>query len=108
MSLVRLICAVDIFVQPWKQAAKAVKKNRGKEPRMTVFSNVIRDMGDGCVIEWTYGHIWQILTTKRLIALMDGEGVAILMDRNGFTVGSYEEFVGFMRQNCPHLKFTKG
>ena len=96
--------AVFVFARPWLLAAKAIKKHQEKGPGVTAFSHVIQDTENGSVMVWPYARVKELYITQRLIALFDGEGFLLIMDRNSFTVGSFEDFLPFIQEKCPQAK----
>ncbi len=53
-----------------------------------------------------YPQITQICETKNLLILKITRSLGILLDKEGFTVGSFTSFQNFIQQKCPHAKYV--
>lgn len=55
-------------------------------------------------IKFNYERVAAIKETKELFLLIFPENLAILVDKNGFKVGTKEGFLEFMKAKCPAAK----
>lgn len=53
-----------------------------------------------------YPQITQICETKNLLILKITRSLGILLDKEGFTVGSFASFRTFIQQKCPNAKYV--
>lgn len=53
-----------------------------------------------------YPQITQICETKNLLILKITRSLGILLDKGGFTVGSFASFRTFIQQKCPNAKYV--
>lgn len=47
-----------------------------------------------------YEQVRQLLTTKDLYIIGMDKGLVLLIDRNGFTLGTAEDFETFIKEKC--------
>jgi hypothetical protein len=81
----------------------------GHEPENSVlFSDIIRGIGANKAESiYQYSQIAKIYETRDLIILMMSKSVALLLKKDGFTIGSYEGFKTFIKEKCPDIKIKK-
>ena len=93
------ICALFTPIITVKQIEENSKRlNNGKIEKTYInFSdNVIMDEGK-VHLEFEYNQIKQILETKNFIVLKTSEQSAILVFKEGFTIGKAEDFITFIK-----------
>jgi hypothetical protein len=82
-----------------KKAWNALLSRSGEDPqRITRFyrDHLEVDAG-GTVKAISYGDILQILETKNLIMLICADKMGVMVAKNGFTIGNYEEITALIR-----------
>lgn len=107
-----ILYALWLFFRPWQQAKKAFKANLAFEGGEKLCSTT--KFGDEIVDETVcasnavpYDKIEKIHITKQLILLVDARKSFLILDKNGFTKGTLEEFLPFIQEKCPQLKLPK-
>ena len=101
-----------IYFRPWIFAAKSEKTEKkfyGNEcppPSVTTFGEEIQDVGIKQTISIPYDKITGIHISKTMVFLIDVRNVTIMVDKDGFQKGTYEEFRKFIREKCPQAKIT--
>lgn len=98
-SFISVICALFTPIIAIKQIEETSKRlNNGKIEKTCIkFSNNIV-MDEGKVhLEFEYNQIKQILETKNFIVLKTSEQSAILVFKEGFTIGKAEDFITFIK-----------
>ena len=100
------------FYRPWILGKKKFKQEfayygEDGDQSVTTFADVLRDVTKDNDTTIPYDKIKEIHISKDLILLNDIRGVAILMDKNGFTKGDLPAFLAFIGEKCPQLKLPK-
>ncbi len=102
IAVVTLICLISTLLTPVlcvRQLMDMSKRLNGGNIVPTVVrfgDNIVMDEGK-IHLEFDYSQITKIRETKHLYALMLGKNNAILVIKNGFTIGTAEEFQTFIR-----------
>ena len=116
LSMVILACgllnigvALYNYLRPWTAARKVIKQDmrfESNEERCSVtkFSDVIYDESKHQTSITPFDKIEEILVSKHVIALLDVRKMAIILDKNGFIKGTFEEFLPFIQEKCPQAK----
>jgi multisubunit Na+/H+ antiporter MnhG subunit len=82
--------------------------NGGNEmQKKTEFADQIRvTSSNKAETKFDYAQIKQICETKHLIVLRTAHTVVIFIGKDGFTVGTLEDFRRFIRGKCPSARFV--
>jgi hypothetical protein len=82
--------------------------NGGNEmQKRTDFSDQIRvTSSNKAETNFDYAQIKQIGETKHLIVLRTAHAVGIIIGKDSFTVGTLEDFRGFIRGKCPSARYV--
>lgn len=81
--------------------------NGGKDAqRFTEFSDRIRVLSSnkGETL-FDYKQVTRFFDTEHLFILRIGKRVAVVVAKDGFTTGTFGEFVDFIRAKCPSVRF---
>lgn len=112
MSVYVGVYALWMYSRPRRAARKTMKQNQtfdGSEraPSVTTFGEDIRDESPNATAKIPYDRIKSIHISENVIVLIDIRDVAIIMDKNGFNKGSFQDFLPFIREKCPQLKLPE-
>lgn len=104
--------AIWIYFRPWYFAGKTIKRETKFEgtavlTSVTKFGDVICDEAPNHLATTRYDMIEQIYFSKNVIVIRDIRKADFILDKNGFTKGSFEEFLPFIQEKCPQLKLPK-
>lgn len=104
--------AVWLFFRPWMAASKSIKQDlkfAGTEDQesVTKFGAEICDETKHQMVTVPYDKLEKIHITDNVILLVDTRKMALILDRNGFTKGTLQEFLPFLQEKCPQLKLPK-
>lgn len=107
-----ILYAVWISFRPRQQARKTFKENLAFEGgeklgSTTKFGDVIVDESVRQSVTVPYDKVEKIHITKELILLVDVRKAVLILDKNGFTKGTFEEFLPFIQEKCPQLNLPK-
>ena len=112
------LCAIMVAMAIWlyrrpKTLAKKMIEQEQKfldteEVTATVlFGDVIRSTRSRCTNEIPYDKVTKIYHTKYGMVLLDVRNRFVLLDKDGFTKGTFEKFVPFIQEKCPQAKIYK-
>ena len=88
----------------WSMARNTKKQNDGAIPETAITFGDAIEAHEGMVhINVEYRKIVRVVRLKHSYVLMLGKRNGIMLDSNGFTKGSFEEFKQFLREKCPEL-----
>jgi hypothetical protein len=84
-----------------------VKLNNGVDPQQILcFSNDIRGtIANNVYSSFDYSHITRIYETKKLLILQMAKLGHLILDLNGFSTGTPDEFKKFIRDKCPNARY---
>ena len=104
--------SVFLYFRPWIAARKAMKLDNDfygseKSPSVTKFSDAVYDEDQNESTMIPYDKIKDIYFGKTIIVLTEIRRIAIIMDRDGFEKGNFEDFLPFIQQKCPQAKIYK-
>lgn len=103
---------VWLFFRPWMAASKSIKQDlnfagtEGQES-VTKFGAEIFDETKNQTATVPYDKLEKVHITDNVILLVDTRKMTFIMDRNGFTKGTLQEFLPFLQEKCPQLKLPK-
>ena len=108
MLLVLGICMLVFAFLPhlyaWSLIKNAKKQNDGVLPQTIVFFGDTIEMHEGMVhLTIEYRKIVRTIRLQNSYMLMLGKRNGVMLDPNGFTKGSFEEFKQFLRTKCPGI-----
>ena len=108
MLLVLGICMLVVAFLPhlyaWSLIKNAKKQNDGVLPQTIVFFGDTIEMHEGMVhLTIEYRKIVKVIHLKHSYMLMIGKRNGVMLDPDGFTKGSFEEFKQFLRVTRPDL-----
>ena len=72
-----------------------------------LFGDVIRSTASRGTNEIPYDKVTKIYHTKYGMSLLDVRNRFVLLDKDGFTKGTFEEFAPFIQEKCPQAKIYK-
>lgn len=77
--------------------------NGGRDAeRFTEFGERIRLLGSNkSETFFDYAQVTRIFDTKRLLVLRVGKHLGVVVGKDGFTTGTFGEFIDFLRAKCP-------
>ena len=88
----------------WSTLRNAKKQNDGVLPETVIAFGETIEMHEGMVhLTIEYRKIVRVVRLKHSYMLMLGKHNGVIIDPNGFTKGSFEEFKGFLREKRPDL-----
>ena len=106
MVLVLALAAMSFFPEfmAWAGTRSTKKQNDGVLPKtILAFSDTIQ-MEEGMVhLTIEYRKIVKVIHLKHSYVLMIGKQNGVILDPNGFTKGTFEEFKQFLREKRPDL-----
>lgn len=110
-AVLEFTMAIRNYRLPWRVAKKEIKKDRqfsGKEQpfSLTKFSDQIYDEDTNRTNIVPYDKVKQIHISANLVAMIDIRDFGIVIDKNGFRKGTYEDFLKFIQAKCPQAKIT--
>ena len=92
----------------WLTLKNTKKQNDGVLPETVVTFGDTIELREGMVnISIEYRKIVRTVRLKHCYLLMIGKRNGVMIDSNGFTKGSFEEFKKFLREKCPDLKVVE-
>ena len=104
------VAAVDVFVfflpnlLVWNILRTAKRQNDGAMPETRIVVGETIEMFEG-MVHYTieYRKIVRTVRLKHSYLLMIGKRNGVMLDPNGFTKGTFEDFKQFLREKCPDL-----
>lgn len=104
--------AIWLYFRPWIVAGKTMKRETKFEETdvllsVTKFGDLICDEAPNHTATAQYDKIENIFISKNVIVLRDIRKADFILDKNGFTKGTLEEFLPFIQEKCPQLKLPK-
>ena len=107
-----VLYAIWLYFRPWMAAAKTVKREtkfEGTEilESITKFGDEIHDATKHLSMTAPYDKIKEIHFSEHVIVIRDTRNNDFILDKNGFTKGTFEEFLPFIQNKCPQLKLPK-
>lgn len=104
--------ATWIFLRPWLAAGKVFKRELQYEDAeylrsVTKFGDEILDESKSMTTTTPYDRIESIYISSELIILRDTRKADNILNKNGFTKGTFEEFLPFIQEKCPQAKIYK-
>ena len=88
----------------WCAARNAKKQNDGVLPETVITFGDIIEIHEGMMhVTVEYRKIVRVVQLKHSYVLMIGKRNGVILDPNGFTKGTFEEFKQFLRQVRPDL-----
>ena len=107
-----ILYAVWVYFRPWQVAGKRFKENLAFESgeklcSTTKFGDEIVDESVRERVVVPYDKIKKIHITKDMIFLMDIRKMVLILEKDGFTKGTVEEFLPFIQNKCPQLILPK-
>ena len=106
--IVFAVSATIAFPTPQKEGSRAYQALLEYYDSSAPATRVL--FGDKIVIEspdqtrvLEYQKIQRVVATKSAYIIYDKKPSFIVLDPNGFTEGTFEEFKGFLKNKCPHL-----
>ena len=112
-GLFELFLAIRGVLLPWLRAGKVMKQIQefdgtpGGVGKTLFADEMIIDETPSETRKFPYEKITEIYVSDSLIVLTDIRKMGIIMSKHGFTKGTFEEFMDFIREKCPQLKLTK-
>ena len=92
----------------WQTMKNTKKQNDGVIPEAVITFGDTIELREGMVnITVEYRKIVRTVRLKHCYLLMIGKRNGVMIDPNGFTKGSFEEFKKFLREKCPDLKVVE-
>ena len=92
----------------WGILRNVKKQNDGVMPETVVTFGDTIQMHEGMVhLTIEYRKIQKIVRLKHSYVLMNGKRTGVILDPNGFTNGTFEEFKQFLREKRPDLKIPE-
>lgn len=107
-----ILYAVWLYFRPWMIAGKKVKQEAEFDGTETVesvtkFGDEILDEAINMKARTSYDKLKAIHISQNVIVLQDLCKIDLILDKNGFTKGTFEEFVPFIQEKCPQAKVYK-
>ena len=104
--------AVWVYFRPWLVAGKVVKRESkfdGKEivESVTKFGDEILDATSSMQAKVSYDKLKAFHIAEHVIVLQDIRRMDYILDKNGFTKGTLEDFMPFIQEKCPQLNLPK-
>ena len=104
--------AIWLYFRPWMVAGKKVRieaENDGTETveSVTKFGDEILDETKHLTARVYYNELKAIHISNHVIVLQDNRKMDLILDKNGFTKGTFEEFLPFIQEKCPQLNLPK-
>ena len=88
----------------WTSIRNAKKQNDGVQPEVVVTFGENIELREGMVhITMEYRKILRVVRLKHSYILMTGKRSGVILDPNGFTKGTFEEFKLFLQEKRPDL-----
>ena len=111
IGVFELLYGIWVYFRPWYLSAKAEKKEMafsdGQHPASVVtFGEEIVDVSPEQTSRMPYDKVKKLHLSKTMVFIIDVRDVAILVDKDGFRKGNYEDFLQFIREKCPQAKIT--
>ena len=111
-SLVLLAVGVWIYYLPWFHANRMMKQEeKFRDGVAPVFSVTFAEKIQSTTTEGSYAipydKVVGIYNIRFGIVLMDARKRMLMLDKDGFTKGNFEEFLPFIREKCPQAKQYK-
>ena len=89
----------------WLTLRNTKKQNDGELPETKIVFGDTIEMFEGMVhLTIEYRKIEKVVRLRNSYVLMNGKRTGILIDPDGFTMGTFEEFKQFLRTKRPDLK----
>ena len=108
--LLIFVAVMDIIVfffpnlAAWTSIRNAKKQNDGVQPEVAVTFGENIELREGMVhITMEYRKIIRVVRLKHSYILMTGKRSGVILDPNGFTKGTFEEFKQFIRNKRSDL-----
>jgi len=107
-----LIIAVWLYRRPWSLATTAMAQDKAftdSEQRIVniKFGQEICVSSSNSNMTLPYDKLMKVRVTASTVFLYDVRNVAIIVDKDGFTQGEFQEFLPFLQEKCPKLRFSK-
>ena len=107
-----VLYAIFLYFRPWMVAAKTIKQETkfdGTEmvESVTKFGDEIQDASKHLSMTAPYDKIEDIHFSEYTIVIKDSRKNYLILDKNGFTKGTFEEFLLFIQEKCPQLNLPK-
>lgn len=112
LSAIMVAMAIWLYRRPKTLAKKMIEQEQkfldAEEVTVTVlFGDVIRSTAPRGTNDIPYDKVTKIYHTKYGMVLLDVRNRFVLLDKDGFTKGTFEEFVPFIQEKCPQAKVYK-
>ncbi len=109
LGLILLMLAFLPHWYVWMSHRHAKKQNDGVPPETVITFGDTIELHEGMVhITVEYRKIVRIVQLKHSYVLMIGKRNGVMLDPNGFTKGTFEEFKQFLREVRPDLTLPDG
>ena len=107
-----LAMAIWLYRRPKSLAKKMVKQelefaDSDRVIATVTFAEEIHSTASRGTSIIPYDKIKSIYHTKYGVVLLDVRNRFVLLDKTGFTKGTFEEFLPFIQEKCPQLKLPK-
>ena len=108
LGIFMLFCGFLPHIYAWSALRASKKQNDGIMPATIITFGDIIELREGMVhITVEYRKIVKVLRLKHSYMLMTGKRNGVMLDPNGFTQGTFEEFKQFLREKRPDLKIPE-
>lgn len=101
-----------IFFTPFLMArtveASSLRLHNGQRHEMVIRFGELIESSEGTVnIAFEYSQIVGVRVLTNTVALMIDKRTGLLLRKDSFVTGRYEEFLDFIRRECPNLQYVK-
>ncbi len=104
MGICMLLVGFLPHLYAWSLIKNAKKQNDGVLPQTIVTFGDTIEIHEGMVhLTIEYRKIVRTIRLQNSYMLMLGKRNGVMLDPNGFTKGSFQEFKQFLREKCPGL-----
>ena len=100
--------AIFLLLNPYFRIRKSIKEkiafHNGEMPENTIrFGENIQHENVRESLSWEYGHLMKVYSLKYSYCLYFSDDVILMLGREEFTKGTFEEFKKFLREKRPDL-----
>ena len=104
LGVILLVTAFMPQWYTWLMRRSTKKQNDGVLPETVITFGDTIELHEGMVhITVEYRKIVRVVQLKHSYVLMLGKRNGVMLELNGFTKGTFEEFKQFLREKCPEV-----
>ena len=108
LGFIQLFIGLMPHYVAWMTLKNTKKQNGGTMPETVVTFGENIEIHEGMVhLTIEYRKILRVLRLKHSYMLMMGKRNGVMLDPNGFTKGTFEEFKQFLRETYPNLQIPE-